>query len=222
MYNIKIAVLTAFAALTTFNAIAQNSNTSEDKEYRSHFGIKGGLNLSRLGVSSDRVEEEKLRIGGNAGLWGYISATKIVGLQIEAQYSGKGSGIKRFKDAYGVTTDKVNFNLHYIETPIFVKVNLGPVGFGAGVYAAYLINADISKINYRDDIPTVDRYDLNKDDFKTMDAGGLLDLSVNARSFTIGARYTAGFTKVANSSAGRIFLGESKNNVGSLYIGFGF
>jgi hypothetical protein len=221
MYNFKKAVFTAIACISMLTAYAQNGNDSE-RNYQSKFGIKGGLNVSRLGVSNDRVEEEKLRVGGNAGLFAYVSGNKLFGLQIEAQYSGKGAGIKKFKDSYGVTTDKVNFNLHYIEVPVFLKVNLGPIGLGAGVYAAYLMKANVSRINYRDDVPTVQRYNLNEDDFHRVDVGGLLDLSVNVKAVSIGARYTAGFEKLANTTAGNLFIGDSKNNVGSLYLAFGF
>jgi len=221
MYNFKKAIFTAIACIAMLTTYAQNGNDSE-RNYQSKFGIKGGLNVSRLGVSSDRVEEEKLRVGGNAGLFAYVSGNKLFGLQIEAQYSGKGAGIKKFKDSYGVTTDKVNFNLHYIEVPVFLKVNLGPIGLGAGVYAAYLMKANVSRINYRDDVPTVQRYNLNEDDFHRVDVGGLLDLSVNVKAVSIGARYTAGFEKLANTTAGNLFIGDSKNNVGSLYLAFGF
>lgn len=213
--------LTIIGCVSMLSAFAQNDN-SNDNNRSSRIGIKGGLNVSTLSVGDDRVNDDKYRIGGNFGVWGYYSVVDIFGLQAEVLYNGKGTRVKKYQDSYGVTTSQVNFNLHYIDVPLMAKFNIGPVGLGAGIYGSYLINADISNISYRDDIPTVQRYELKKEDFNTYDAGGILDVSLNIRAVTGGVRYSEGFREVAKTTTGQVFLGNSKNSLLSLYLGFGF
>jgi hypothetical protein len=217
----KKTILTLIAALSMLTAFAQNDN-NDNEDRNSRFGLKGGLNVSTLKIPSDKANEDKFRLGGNFGVFGYFGVASMFGVQVEALYNGKGTRVKKYSDSYGVTTSQVNFNLHYVEVPVFAKLNLGPIGIGAGLYASYLLNADISTISYRDDIPEVQRYKLNEDDFNTSDFGGLVDVSLNARSITAGVRYSEGFREVAKTNTGKFFLGDSKNALLSLYLGFSF
>lgn len=217
----KKIILSLIATFAMLNAFAQSDN-SNNEDRNSRFGIKGGLNVSTLAVDADKIDEDKYRIGSNFGIFGYFGVADIFGVQVEALYNGKGTRIKKYSDSYGVTTSQVNFNLHYIEVPVIAKLNLGPIGIGAGLYGSYLLNADVSTISYRDDIPEVQRYKLNEDDFNTSDFGGLVDVSLNAQSITAGVRYSQGFREVAKTTTGNIFLGDSKNALLSLYLGFSF
>jgi len=195
--------------------------TTTSTNTRAHFGVKGGLNLSTLCKCENSVEEDKFRVGANAGIYGYGGITSFFGIQTEVLYSGKGTRISKYNDAIGVEAGQINFNLHYLEVPVFAKFNIGPLGIGAGVYGAYLLDANMSNINYRSDFPTVNLYDISDKDFNKFDFGGLLDVSINAKSVTAGIRYAEGFRKVSNSTAGNYFLGDSRNAAVSVYIGFG-
>jgi Outer membrane protein beta-barrel domain len=218
---ILVAILASIAIATQAQDNNTTTTTSTSNNTRAHFGVKGGLNISSLFVGDSRVDNEKYRVGANAGIYGYGGITNFFGIQTEVLYSGKGTRISKYNDAVGVDAGQINFNLHYLEVPVFAKFNIGPIGIGAGVYGAYLLDANMSNINYRSDFPTVNRYDISDKDFNKFDFGGLLDVSINAKNITAGIRYSEGFRKVSNSTAGNYFLGDAKNAVASVYIGFG-
>jgi hypothetical protein len=227
MKKIFLSVCTLFCFSAVFaqteNTTITTTNSSATATNATRFGIKGGLNITSLYIDGSKVNNEKYRIGGNLGFYGYAPITRFVGIQTEVIYSGKGTRVTQYQNSLGVNSGQINFNLHYLEIPVFAKINIGPLGLGAGLYGAYLLDANMSNISYRSDAPaSIYRYEMNDKDFNKFDGGGLLDVSVNAAYITAGVRYTQGFRQVASTTAGETFLGTSKNAAISLYLGIGF
>ena len=98
------------------------------------FGLKGGLNITRLTDTTDRgyrgVANTRMNLGAfiNINLYGNLS------LQTELLYSGKGE-----KEVSG--NDYQQFNLDYIELPVLAKYTFGKQAIKfyveGGPYIAY-------------------------------------------------------------------------------------
>ena len=77
-----------------------------------HFGVKGGVNISRLVFNDDIPSESK--VGVNIGMLAHIhTSSKTWAIQPEIFYSMEG--------AKNVNNDGINYNLNYINVPVLLQ-----------------------------------------------------------------------------------------------------
>jgi Outer membrane protein beta-barrel domain len=92
-----------------------NSNAQENVR----FGLKAGLNISKLTISGINVAPEvNSKLGFHAGAFLAFKISEKFGLQPEALYSNQGYKTS-FKD--GFNQYKVEANINYIAIPIMIK-----------------------------------------------------------------------------------------------------
>ena len=180
------------------------------------FGVKGGLNYTNLaGMDS---QDDNGRIGFNAGVFGRTNPEAIVGLQAELLYSTKGNHTK-YNAFLGLVDQDVDFNLNYIELPVMASLRLAQiVDIQLGGYLAYLTSA---KMKTSGDLGSASD-DLNKDNFRSIDAGiaGGVAFNIGANA-QLGIRYLHGLTDVVDNSNLHNVVGDAKNRCVEVYVGVG-
>lgn len=174
-------------------------------------GIKGGLNVSNLYV--DNTSDENARLGFQAGVYGEVVSLDAFALQLELNYSTKGS--KYVKD--GFINQTTQFNLNYLDLPVLAVFKLGKsVDLHAGTYFAYLLSSNVTtEGTFGSGSNTLDN-----DNFNALDYGLSAGIGFNFGPAQIGARYNYGLNKIAKSDAANNAIGNSKNSFGQVYIAF--
>lgn len=216
-----LSILCAFGFLVlgTGQALAQSNNPGPK------FGIKGGLNASQFYVDQPNVEDENMKIGFNFGIFTKVPITSFLALQTEALYTNVGSkvtyGGSDLENLFGIESGEVRFNLNYIQVPIALAVNLGPLNIHAGPYVSYLLSANVRDWN-ASELSGTTVEELQTSDFNRMDYGVVVGVGFDVQQFTIGARYNHGLREVGNSGIAGNLTNNSKNSVGQIYIGIGF
>jgi len=175
------------------------------------FGIKGGMNVASLSKDAS-LEDQKSKIGFNAGVFANIPLASSFSVQPEVLYSQYGAKVKSTDEftALGTTTRNVeSFSTHldYIAVPVMFQYNFVPNFYvEAGPEFGFLVSAKnkgdrtttvtnasgttTSSASYTDDI--------NKDNLNTFNFGiGLGAGYYFTDNLGITARYVAGVTDVA-------------------------
>ena len=200
------AVLTIGAfTLNPSNAVAQG---------RTRVGIKGGLNASSLFYDSQGVTNKNERIGFHLGVFAQAPIGEFFAIQPELLYMTKGASA-----TYNVLgfNGKNTFKLNYAELPVLATFKLGQsIEIQAGPYVSYLLN---SNVNSNGDFGSGSSA-INRDNFNKVDYGIAGGLNLYFGKAFIGARYEQGFKQIANSGAAQTLLGNAKNGVGLLSVGF--
>ncbi len=195
-------ILTAILAATTLSAKAQQISV----------GVKGGLTMSNLYMEEDDIDDENARFGIHAGLYSQYMLSETFGIQPELLYTAKGT--EAIYD--GFISQTVNFNLNYLELPIFAVFRpLEILEFHAGPYVGLLLN---SNIKYSGAIEGED--EISRDNFNTLDYGIGAGVALNFGIVQAGIRYNLGLQKIAKTDIANLLLGDSKNAYGQLYIAF--
>lgn len=188
-------------------------------------GIKGGLNLSQLYVDQPNAEDESMKLGLNFGIFGKIPVSNFLAVQPEVLYSNVGSKItyggSDLENVLGIEPGEVRFNLNYVQVPIALAANVGPLNLHAGPYFSYLLSANVKDLK-SSSLNTADIADLDTDDFNRLDYGLLFGVGFDVQGVTVGVRYNYGLREVGNSGIAGQLTDNSKNGVGQIYIGFGF
>jgi len=188
------------------------------------FGIKGGLNLSQLYVDQPTVQDENMKVGINFGVFGKIPINSFLAVQPEVLYSNAGSkvtyGGSDLENILGIEPGEVRFNLNYVQVPIALAVNVGPLNLHAGPYFSYLVSANVKDLKSSDlSSTTIEAFDT--DDFNKLDYGVMFGVGFDINAVTIGVRYNYGLREVGNSGIAGQLTENSKNGVGQIYIGIG-
>lgn len=207
MKTLLAAALLATGAtfLNTSDAVAQN---------RVRTGVKGGLSASSLFYDSQGVSNKNERIGFHAGVFTQVPVGEFFAIQPELLYVNKGASADY--DIVGFT-GRNTFKLNYAELPVLATFKLGQaVELQAGPYVAYLLNSDLTS---NGDFGT-GRGAINRDNFNKLDYGIAGGLNVYFGKAFIGARYEQGLQRIANSGAAQSILGNAKNGVALLSVGF--
>ncbi|MBD2753337.1 porin family protein [Spirosoma validum] len=212
----SIKTLLAAAVLTAGAFITSSSDTLAQGSVRT--GIKGGLNASSLFYDSQGVSNKNERIGFHIGVFAQAPIGDFFAIQPELLYMTKGS----LAD-YNTTILGQNFNgrntlkLNYAELPVLATFKLGQaVELQAGPYVSYLLN---SNVNSNGDFG-IGSGAINRDNFNKVDYGLAGGLNIYFGKAFIGARYEQGLQRIADSGAARTLLGNAKNSVGLLSVGF--
>lgn len=191
--------------LNTSDALAQGSVRT---------GLKGGLNASSLFYDSQGVSNKNERIGFHAGVFAQVPIGEFFAVQPELLYMTKGASA-----TYNVLgfNGKNTFRLNYAELPVLATFKLGQtVELQAGPYVGYLLN---SNINSNGDFGTGSSA-INRDNFNKIDYGVAGGLNIYFGKVFAGVRYEQGLQRIADSGAARTLLGNAKNSVGLLSVGF--
>ncbi len=187
-------------------------------------GIKAGLNLSQLYVDQPNAEDENMKAGLNLGVFGKIPINNFIAVQPEVLYSNVGSKItyggSDLENLLGIEPGEVRFNLNYVQVPIGLAANLGPLNVHAGPYFSYLLSANIKNLE-SSDLNSSDPVELDTDDFNRLDYGVMFGVGFDVRGVTIGARYNYGLREIGNSGVAGSLTENSKNGVGQIYFGIG-
>lgn len=155
---------------------------------KAKFGLKGGLNFSKLNYSDNRSTDWRtsLHVGGLA----HVHITPSFSLQPEIYYSSQGSKIP---NPFGA--DKMNLNLSYINVPVLLQYNFGN-GFRlqGGPQLGVLVGVS-------DKVNGVELNQYSTDNFKTVDFSIPLGLSyLGFSGFGIDTRYNIGLTNVLEAT----------------------
>ncbi|WP_276499863.1 porin family protein [Pontibacter litorisediminis] len=187
-------------------------------------GVKAGLNFSQLYVGQPNAEDENTKLGYHFGVFGKIPVTDFLAIQPEVLYTNVGSKItyggSDIADVLGIEPGEVRFNLNYVQVPVALAINIGPLNVHAGPYLAYLLSANVKDLK-KSDLSTKDIKDLETDDFNRMDFGVMGGVGFDVRNVTVGARYNHGLREIGNSGLAGSFTENSKNSVVQIYLGFG-
>ncbi|QJD80883.1 porin family protein [Spirosoma rhododendri] len=190
------------------------TNTDTLAQGTTRIGVKGGLNASSLFYDSQGVSNKNERIGFHLGVFAQAPLGEFLAIQPELLYTTKGASAD-----YNVLglNGRNTFRLNYAELPVLLTFKLGQaVELQAGPYAAYLIN---SNVNSNGSFGT-GTSGINADNFNRFDYGLAGGLNFYFGKAFIGARYGQGLQKIANSGAASTLLGNAKNSVGMLSVGF--
>ncbi|KFF02156.1 porin family protein [Chryseobacterium luteum] len=157
------------------------------------FGVKGGMNVSSLS-KDETLDDQKSKIGFNAGVFANIPVAESFSVQPEVLYSQYGS-----KADYTVLGNKYSSStkLDYIAVPVMFQYNFIPnLYVEAGPEFGFMVSAKNKiKNETNGNSSTSDNY---KDDLKTFNFGiGLGAGYYFTDNFGITARYVAGLTDVA-------------------------
>ncbi|TVP44961.1 MAG: PorT family protein [Mongoliibacter sp.] len=203
----------------TSHGFAQSNNPGP------RIGIKGGANLSQFFVDQPTVEDENMKVGLHFGIFTKIPVTNFLAFQPELLYTNVGSKISyggsTVGSVLGIREGQVRYNLNYIQLPLAMAINLGPLNIHAGPYVSYLVSANVKNLR-TSDLTTISTIELNNDDFNSMDYGLLAGVGFDISNVTIGARYNYGLRQVGKEGMARNLTNNSRNAVAQLYIGFGF
>jgi hypothetical protein len=201
------------AAVLTIGALTLNSSNAV-AQGRTRVGIKGGLNASSLFYDSQGVSNKNERIGFHLGVFAQAPIGEFFAIQPELLYMTKGASA-----TYNVLgfNGKNTFKLNYAELPVLATFKLGQsVELQAGPYVSYLLN---SNVNSNGDFGSGSSA-INRDNFNKVDYGIAGGLNLYFGKAFIGARYEQGFKQIATSGAAQTLLGNAKNGVGLLSVGF--
>ncbi|UFH56482.1 porin family protein [Spirosoma sp. KNUC1025] len=195
----------ALFVLNSSTALAQGS---------ARVGVKGGLNASSLFYDSQGASNKSERIGFHIGVFAQAPIGEFFAIQPELLYMTKGASADYNLVGF---TGKNTFKLNYAELPVLATFKLGQaVELQAGPYVSYLLN---SNINTNGDFGTGSSA-INRDNFNKIDYGIAGGLNIYFGKAFIGARYEQGLQRIANSGAASTLLGNAKNGVGLLSVGF--
>lgn len=215
----------AFMATSAFLILfATGSVNGQSTSLGPHFGLKGGINLSQLYVDQVNVDDESMKLGLNFGVFAKIPLTNVLALQPEILYSSAGSkvtyGGSDLENILGIESGEVRFNLNYIQVPIALALNLGPLNIHVGPYFSYLLSAKVKDLK-ASDLSSNTVATLDKEDFRKFDYGVMAGLAIDVKSVTLGARYNYGLREVGKSGYAGLLTDNSKNGVAQIYVGFG-
>lgn len=192
----------------------QSNHATAQSKARS--GIRGGFNASNLYIND--VNDRNPRYGFNAGFFTQIPLVGPLYLQPEIAYSTKGTTAKY--NILNTFQGENTFKLDYAEVPLMLTYKIGNVlDLHAGAYGAYLVNASTASKSDNGNSSVVS---LNEDNYNRFDYGLTAGLSLYFGKFIIGTRYSHGLQKIANSQNAQTYIGDSKNSVGQVNIGFCF
>ena len=175
------------------------------------YGFKGGLNFSNL--YTDKVDDNNVLTGFNAGLYAKFPIAKGIAIQPEISYTTKGAELV-YNNAFVKGTAK--FNVNYIEVPVLLVMNITDnFNVHVGPYAAYMVSGKTSNDS---NLMSTQR-DLDTDDFNKFDAGLAGGLGIDLDAVNFGVRYNYGLTKIDKESNTNFISSDAKNSVLSVYVG---
>jgi len=168
------------------------------------FGVKVGANYSNL--SGDLTDEDanQSKVGFLAGITANfpLSSDNFVSIQPELLYSQKGYQFQ--KDEVTIDNARYEFkgkrNFNYLDLPVLVKINAGPIFFEAGPQFSYLLgvrdNREVTLIGSGIDSKEWDK--IEKDNLSELEVGYVAGLGFQApMGIGVGLRYNGSVNALA-------------------------
>lgn len=150
---------------------------TQAQSYRTHFGLKGGLNISSLKVEGDNDFDSKagVHIGGLA----HIHISTHFAVQPELVFSTQG----------GKDGDDFKFNLGYLNIPLLAQFMTGQgLRIETGPQLGFLLSAKLKEDDIEQDV---------KDDLSTFDLSWALGAGyLFSSGFGVDARFNLGISNV--------------------------
>lgn len=189
------------------------------------FGIKGGLNLSTLTVED--ANDNNIIPGFHAGVFSKFMLTEKVALKPEVHFSTKGVTSTYDQEFLGfdIADGETTLNLGYIDIPVYIAYYLSEdFNFHIGPYAGILMNANLdTDAEILEFIQVNDAEEIDNSHFNRLDYGVSLGLGFEVEPVLFGFNYNLGLSQVAKEGeAMENLLGDAKNNVIQVYLGFSF
>jgi hypothetical protein len=188
-------------------------------------GFKGGMNFTKwTGDDWGETDDFSWKPGYKFGAFLTFPMTPVVKIQPEVYFASK--GWKFDGDLMGEDYS-VTLTTNYVEVPVLLKLDMDtgmsilPSIF-AGPYVGFLVGDPKMEMELGGQS---DEEDLNKDDFNSVDFGGVvgasMDYNMVATTLTIEARYNIGFTSIAKEDVDDEEV-DVKNMGFSIMAGFSF
>jgi hypothetical protein len=172
------------------------------------FGIKGGLNFSKIDPKASVATNLEGATGYHGGAFALVKIA-MIGIQPEVLFSKQGSDFK-------VNTTDYEANFDYINVPIILKFYL-PLGLNlqAGPQFGFLTVADLKQTaqNTTQDVKSAfaDKSDMSV----ALGAGWDLPFGL-----TVDARYNLGLSEMTFTPSGSSTQVEFKNKVIQISVGY--
>lgn len=216
----KLTSLTAVALLLGTASLQAQDRTQP------LFGIKGGLNATTLQSGTDRIEEDNLRLGFNAGVFVRVPVNSFFSVQPELLYTTYGT--KRSYTLSGTPDgtifdreDEARMNLNYVQLPVLALFHITPwLNVQVGPYASYLLSASVESDLDGNSLDMVSG--LDRDDFNAIDFGGSAGIGLDIDRFTIDARYNMGLREIGDEGVAGFLTRDARNSAFQLSLGIGF
>jgi hypothetical protein len=180
-----------------------------------YFGIKGGLNFSKINVENEfnlNDFNDKYLTGLHVGGYVNLKLSEKLSFQPELMYASKGTKIDY--ELLG-EPEEIKLRLDYLEIPFLAVYNIGSmIQLQAGPYIAFLLNAD-----YTDNS---DEASIDKGDFESFDFGLSGGVAFNFSALQVGGRYNYGIPDIAKSEQAQMAFGDANNGSFQLYAALRF
>ncbi|UWX61910.1 PorT family protein [Chryseobacterium oranimense] len=175
-------------------AFAQQTPSSSSNPVT--FGVKGGMNVSSLSKDSG-LDDQKSKIGFNAGVFANIPIAESFSIQPEVLYSQYGD---KYDTKIGNNTYSYANHFDYLTVPVMVQYNLIPnLYVEAGPEFGFLLSAKSKSKNETTNNVLTESGNY-KDNFSTFNLGlGLGAGYYFTPNFGITARYVAGLTDIGKN-----------------------
>ncbi len=189
------------------------------------YGIKGGLNLSTITITD--ADDNNIIPGFHAGAFADIPVAEQVTIGPEVHFSTKGVKATYDANVFGLNlaNGETRMDLFYIDIPVYVKYYLSDdFNFHLGPYAGILAKAKIeTDAELLDFIQVDDSDNIDKTMLNSLDFGVSMGLGFIVEPVRIGFNYNLGLNRVAKEEYSiENLLGDGKNNVIQVYLGFSF
>lgn len=150
------------------------------------YGVKAGVNLAN--VSGD-VEDNKMKIGFNAGAFAKISLTDVISLQPELLLSTQGA---KEKGSFEGVSYEVKNNVTYLNIPVLAQYNTASGFYGeTGPQFGFLLSAKAKTDDGKQDI---------KDGLKTLDLSWAFGVGYLTQSNVgVNVRYNLGLSNMSDA-----------------------
>ncbi|BAP31576.1 uncharacterized protein CHSO_2539 [Chryseobacterium sp. StRB126] len=209
----KLFIGVAFAGSLFINAQEKTKSSSPIT-----FGVKAGLNASTISRSDDRYyesgdhnDEDKLKVGFQAGVFVNIPVAEKFSIQPELLFSQLGSKVEEtysyYSSNYGFKSNfEYKANLNYLTLPVMVQYNILPQLYvEAGPEFGYLlggkIKGDDTRTTIKGNSTTISKEsyseDLPMDLYRRFNFGiGIGAGYYFTQNFGVTARFTAGISNI--------------------------
>lgn len=199
MQTLIISLLSTVLFMT-----AQFAGNSLNAQSQVQFGIKGGVNASKVYGGN-----QPAWFGYQGGFSGLIPIRRNLAIQPELLFSAKGIVFSPLPD------QKSTYQLNYLDLPVLLAFKLAAeVEVHVGGYASYLLHTSPKY----DDNTTLPLSILRKDDFHKMDFGLISGLGFRVGKIQLGVRYNFGLQKLARSTFAAEQLHNSKLTNAQLFL----
>ncbi len=175
------------------------------------YGVKAGANFSTQSDLGNIFDNDEIRTGFNAGVYGNYSLSKSFSLQPELNYEQKGSD-------NGETTSK----LDYLTIPVLANYSLGETRNSAlnfrvyaGPYAGILLNSEVES-NVEGISQEIDMDDQTENAEFGMMGGFIVKYPINKQSIFLDVRFALGLTSYDKNDS------DLRNKTVGINLGFEF